>query len=158
MNRTGFALIALALSSGCMEPERWGRTDLTLKGDDHFKAVVAKAVAEWDEALYDRCGIVFRIVEEGGNLVEAVGPQEWLDRGYDNSAMGLYDGDQIAIADWSRDGMLNISLHELGHSLGLHHVTWDEDPRSVMVKVVTVPFDVPTAGDAKRAAEALGCP
>jgi hypothetical protein len=150
--------IAFAILAGCVAgpPQPWGASDLSVEGTGAFESHVAEAVSRWDEALYSRCGTVLTIVPDGGHPVREYTETDWPGS---MQQLGFFDGDQVAIrSEAVGDGWLNLTLHELGHSMGLGHVSWDEDPHSVMIDVVVVPFDRPTEGDVSRAAEALGCP
>lgn len=148
-------LLALIALVGCAPPP-WGIVDITVDGDTEFQARVAVAADHWNTALYESCGEpVFRIVEIGGEPVREYGAQEWLDRGYNNTTVGFFDGDQIGIRCCLGDWAPAVTLHELGHSLGLRHIAEARDPLSAMHEVAF--YELPSSGDVERAAEKLGC-
>lgn len=155
---TRLALLALALSGCVVDPEPWGRTALTVHGDVEFVSAAIEAAFVWDAALYDRCGQVFWIVEDGGRPVRQYSVERWKEDGYEGKYMGWFDGDEVAVRDTDFRAERQIVVHELGHALGLGHVSRADDPRSVMFEVAAAQFYIPTAGDVERAAAALGCP
>jgi hypothetical protein len=145
--------ILLLLISGCTDPGTWGICEITARGDAEFEANVALAAQRWDEALYPRCGRpVLVLTEQGGHPVRDYAEADWPG---DPNELGLFDGDQIGARSQAvGDGIINLLLHEMGHSFGLEH---NREPWSVMWPVVVVPYDRPSPNDVIRAAHVLGC-
>lgn len=153
--------LLLLVSVGCVggPPEPWGEGDVSVSGDQTFSDTVVRAVSRWDLALYPRCGrMVIRIVPRGGHPVEQVRAEDWGSARGDASVGGFFDGDRIAIQGGLPEGTEELLVHELGHSLGLHHIPWQQDLDSVMFPVIVIDRVNPSIGDIDRAAVMFGCP
>lgn len=152
-------LLALLLQGCIVPPDPWGRSEITVDGSEEFATRIGMTADEWNWALQDRCGWApITIVPHGGHPVREIGAQQWLDDGYDNSWLGFFDGDQVAIRCCLGGVKLNVPVHELGHSLGLPHISYDEDLLSVMHPFAFTDRIKPTQHDVDLAADLLGCP
>lgn len=144
-------LLSLLLGGCVIEPDPWGRSDLTVQGSPEFHGAVAEAVEVWDLALYPRCGTVFRIVEEDGRPLIEVPRAQWQEP----VKMAYFNGDHIVVRAELTYWTASITAHELGHALGLDHVSKTEDPESLMHAIVNK--RVPSPADVEHAARELGC-
>lgn len=152
----------LALVLGACGPQgyydnQWGFSDVTAHGDDEFVGRVSIAVDAWNRALYDSCGMpVFTLVESGGKGIHELSREEWVSAGNPTGYIGLQGQYRIDILD--NDEELATIVHELGHAVGLPHVTdFESDPDTCMWPTIIGGRYVPSALDAEHAATALGC-
>lgn len=147
-------LIALLLAS-CQLPKWPAGTSLDPIGPGDWPTTVSLAVARWNAAVRPYCqhGELLSVTD-GGKPVRWIAAASWT---FDPKTIGYYTGRDIVVKDGDYDLELAILAHELGHALGLQHVTKETDPYSVMHPSSETSIQLPSRRDALLAARHQGC-
>ena len=148
-----FVVAMMVSIVGCV-PGAWGYEDVALSPkseQDRWFSSVERAAGAWNSALRDRCHReMFAVTPVGGHEVRLVPAAAW-DRPQFSGYLD-HDGGFIAIRDGRKDSEeQRILIHELGHALGLAHVT---DHPSIMEPDVG---DALTAADVEAVIALAGC-
>lgn len=146
-------LALVVIVGGCL-PGPWGYDDVTLSpksNQDRWFGSVERAAEAWNSVLREHCHRnVFRVSSDGDHEVRLVPVAAW-DRPQFSGYLD-HDGGYIAIRDGRKDSEeQRILIHELGHALGLAHVT---DHPSIMDPNVG---DEMTEADVEAVIELAGC-
>jgi hypothetical protein len=142
-------VVLAALVGACTASDRW---DDIPKASVHavgeHTADVGEAIRAWESVLPPRCPVPF-VVADHGHRVRVLAASSWPWR-FDASGV-ITPGGNIDVRDG--DSAVVVLEHELGHALGLEHVT---SRPSIMAPTGELP-DAPTREDGDAAARALGC-
>lgn len=126
------------------------------QGGETWQSQVAEAAAMWDGPLWDcPSGPPFLMSPGDGMPVVVVPASSWADRGE-----GGWETDariEVEDAPVFAGDLVPVTLHELGHALGLGHVDPSVDVFSVMKPFIGT-LHAPSPGDIRRARALLGCP
>ncbi len=143
-------LLPLILLAAC--DNSWGPgSEITATcHDPKWTLQVEKAASVWNSI--PGCGELLFVVPFGGHPVELYDGHDW-----DDSVGGRFDGDsarvRINLGIWE----FPVLVHELGHALGLDHVSEEDDPYSIMNPSAGPIDGALSQGDIKRSREIFGC-
>jgi hypothetical protein len=135
--------------AACTMSDRWDDVPTaSVHAEGDHAADVGDAIDGWESVLPGHCPVLFAVADHG-HRVRVLAASSWPWRA-DASGV-ITPGGGIDVRDG--DSVVVVLEHELGHALGLEHVT---DRPSIMAPTGELP-DAPTAEDGVAAARVLGC-
>ena len=142
-------LVLAAFVGACTASDRW--TDVptaSVHVEGAHAPDVGEAIDAWESVLPAHCPVPFALADHG-HRVRVLAASSWPWRA--DAAGVITPGGNIDVRDG--DSAVVVLEHELGHALGLEHVT---NRPSIMSPTGELP-DAPTPEDGEAAARALGC-